>query len=63
MIGIDKDSLVKSKEKDDLATKYKIIIPKENKENLLIELDKLAINRATVYQNLENVTKYIREKK
>lgn len=63
MIGIDKDSLVKSKEKDDLAAKYKIIIPKENKENLLIELDKLAINRATVYQNLENVTKYIREKK
>lgn len=63
MIGIDKDSLVKSKEKDDLAVKYKIIIPKENKENLLIELDKLAINRATVYQNLENVTKYIREKK
>lgn len=62
MIGIDKDSLVKSKTKKDLATKYKIIIPKENKKDLLMELDNLAINRATVYQNLENVTRYIREK-
>lgn len=63
MIGIDKDSLVKSKTENDLAAKYKIIIPKENKKILLDELDKLSINRATVFQNLENVTKYIREKK
>ena len=63
MIGIDEDSLVKSKTESDLAVKYEIIIPAKSKELLLRELDDLGINRATVFQNLENVTRYIREKK
>lgn len=63
MIGLDNEPLFRGSTDGNLTIPYKIIIPKEFKKYLLSELDNIAINRATVYQDLENASKYIREKK
>lgn len=60
IFGLDAEAISESDNAN--FTVHKIRIKKEDKKNILDELDLLNINQRTVYPSMENSAKYIKNK-